>query len=374
MTYNPFKRGPWPVGVRTIQIDDSERAQTLTVEIWYPAAERYRGQDLDPATRDQFTIDRDLPEMTQDAVRDAAAAPGRFPLVQHNHGAFGTRRINSALATHLASHGYVVAGHDVPGNTLGDLMDAIRAARRGEAPSAFSRTDVFEHRFAYASLVIERLIAGADPEIAGRIDAARVGAFGQSAGGWTSLGVNQINRRLGATFAMEPLWGRRSPLPGLEMMGNWLKFADWNREVPTFLLAGELDPLIILQDLRELYERLPAPKRFASLRGAGHWHMSDNAEFAHELFRHWYLTDFPDSSFDRRAVAAAMRPFSELCPAEPALDTIRALCLAHMDSHLKGSFDAHAFLDTDLTATFAARGIALDEVTSSAPVAVTGVI
>jgi hypothetical protein len=147
-------------------------------------------------------------------------------------------------------------------------------------------------------------------------------------------------------------------------MASWLRFDDWGREVPTFLLAGEVDPLVILQDLRELYVKLPAPKRFASLRAAGHWHFSDNAEVAHETFRKMYLTSFPDDTFDTRALGEEMRPFSELCPEKDAADTMRALCLAHMDANLKQIAAARAFLDDDLTGTFAKRGINLDEVAS----------
>jgi predicted dienelactone hydrolase len=369
MAYDPFSRGRFPVGVRTVQIEDRERGVTLPVELWYPAAARYHGQDLDPARCDHLTPAPGVPETIQLAVRDAVPADGRHPFLMHNHGAYGYRQVNSMLCTHLASHGYIVAGNDVPGNTLTDLMNDIAAARRGEPTTSFGRMDVFVNRFAYASLVIERVIAGADPEIAARIDDAQVGAFGQSAGGWTTLGLNQVNTRLRASFAMAPLWGTRSPIH-LDELGRWLRFGEWGREVPTFVLAGERDPLIILRDLRELYAELPAPKRFASLRGASHWHMGDNAEYSHETFRHWYLTDFPDRSFGGpeawHALGVAMRPFPELCPAEDALDTMRALCLAHMDAHLKHDAAALAFLDDDLAATFARRGIDLDEVAGEA--------
>ena len=375
--YNPFTRGPAPVGVRTIELQDDDRGVTLPVEIWYPATERYRGQDLDPATNDRFTFAPGVPDASQQAVRDAAPADGRVPLLMHNHGAYGYRQVNSKLCTHLASHGYVVASNDVPGNTLSDLVNDVNASRDGRPMTSFGRTDVFVNRWAYASFVIERVIAGADPEIAARIEGPRVGAFGQSAGGWTTLGLNQINPRMSASFAMEPLWGKRSPL-GLEEMGKWLRLADWGRQVPTFLLAGELDTLIILQDLRELYDDLPAPKRFASLRGAGHWHMCDDAEFAHETFREWYLTDFPDRTFGGpdawRALGIAMRPFAELCPADHALDTIRSLCLAHMDAHLKNHEGARAFLDGNLATVFAARGIGLDETRSTTADLMTGVL
>lgn len=357
-SYDPFARGPLPVGVRTIELRDTERG-TVTVEIWYPATERYRGQDLDPATRDRFAIGPQLPEATQDAVRDAEPARGRFPLVMHNHGAFGHRRVDTTLCTHLASHGYIVASNDVPGNTTADLMKDVIAQKNGQPPAAPSQQDVNRTRVAIASFVIERLVAGADAVLADRIDGTRVGACGQSAGGWTTLGLNAVNSRMSASFAMEPLWGVRSMVPGIAEMSGWLRL-DWNRPVPTFLLAGEADPIIKLEDLRELYEKLRAPKRFASLRGAGHWHFNDNAESSHETFRKMYLTSFPDDSFDTKALGVAMRPFAELCSEADAADTQRALCLAQMDAHLKDSVAAELFLDDNLAQTFARRGIDLE--------------
>jgi hypothetical protein len=55
-----------------------------------------------------------------------------------------------------------------------------------------------------------------------------------------------------------------------------------------------------------------------------------------------------------------MGPFAELCTEEDAAATARSLCLAHMDASLNDSAPARAFLDSDLTKTFAARGIALE--------------
>jgi dienelactone hydrolase len=359
--YDPFARGAFPVGVCTIELPDLERGgRPITVEIWYPATARYRGLDVNAATRDRFTFAPEIPEASQDAVRDAEPARGRFPLVMHNHGAFGHRRVDTVLCTHLASHGYIVASNDVPGNTAADLMNDVIAQRRGESPVAPSQQQVNRSRVAIASFVIERLIAADVSWLTDRLDGRRVGACGQSAGGWTTLGLNSLNPRMAASFAIEPLWGARSMVPGIAEMAGWLRLDDWGRPVPTFVLAGEADPIIQIADLRELYTALPAPKRFAALRAAGHWHFNDNAETVHELFRHMYLTSFPDDSFDTRALATAMRPFTELCPEAHAADVQRALCLAHMDAHLKDHDAAAAFLDDDLAGSFAWRGIDLE--------------
>ena len=46
MSYDPFARGPFPVGVMTQAWHDARRDRTLDVEIWYPASDAVRGGDL----------------------------------------------------------------------------------------------------------------------------------------------------------------------------------------------------------------------------------------------------------------------------------------------------------------------------------------
>lgn len=359
MSYDPFARGPVPVGVRTIELCDASRGdRKLTVELWYPATEAYRGQDLDDATRDRFVIAPGVPDGVQNAVRGAAPAAGRYPLIFYSPGANAYRCVSADLCTHLASHGYIVAANDVPGNTAADLMRDVYAAARGEPASRPSQDAVNEQRPTDVFFLIERILAGAEPSLAAYIDPEQVGTCGQSSGGFTSLRLNSIDRRPKAVFAMSPLWGEHSLVPQVVRIAKWLRVDDWERSVPTFLLAAELDPLVMLDDLRGLFNKLQPPKRFAVLKNAGHWHFLDGAELYHETQRQQYLSgSFPDPEIDALALAEAMRPFAELCPAWHATVMMRALCLAYMDEHLKGNPAARAFLDGDLVGTFAARGI-----------------
>jgi hypothetical protein len=57
-----------------------------------------------------------------------------------------------------------------------------------------------------------------------------------------------------------------------------------------------------------------------------------------------------------------MRPFSELLSETRSNDTMRGLCLAHMDAHLKDDCRALAFLEANLNQVFASRGVDLDVV------------
>src|SRR5438876_152784 len=128
MEFDPFARGPFPVGVRSGQLRDARRHdRPLPFEIWYPAAPGFIGLDLSPATQDTFTVLPNAPPLRQAAVRDAAVQPGRYPLVVYSHTSLGHRRQSSFLCTHLASHGYVVAAADHTGNTFGDLVARANA-------------------------------------------------------------------------------------------------------------------------------------------------------------------------------------------------------------------------------------------------------
>jgi predicted dienelactone hydrolase len=110
--YDPFVRGPFPVGVRTIHAHDPVRDRRFLCEIWYPADERHAGQDLAPATQDVFVLpSRDVPR-SQMAVRDAVAPPGTYPLIIYSHPSGAQRRAATFLCTHLSSHGYAVAALD----------------------------------------------------------------------------------------------------------------------------------------------------------------------------------------------------------------------------------------------------------------------
>src|SRR2546426_6930856 len=51
--YDPFVRGRFPVGVRTIQALDTVRNRLFPCEIWYPAAAQHTGQDIAPGTRSE---------------------------------------------------------------------------------------------------------------------------------------------------------------------------------------------------------------------------------------------------------------------------------------------------------------------------------
>src|SRR5262245_26145174 len=76
--YDPFVRGRFPVGVRTIQGLDTVRDRLFSSEIWYPAAAQHAGQDIAPGTQDTFTVPLRDAHRSQMAVRNATAQPGTY--------------------------------------------------------------------------------------------------------------------------------------------------------------------------------------------------------------------------------------------------------------------------------------------------------
>jgi predicted dienelactone hydrolase len=237
-------------------------------------------------------------------------------------------------------------------------MPDMLAALAGDAARLVPMDRSAADRPRDAKFVLDRVLAGvlglsSDPE--------RVGACGISFGGWTTLALNSIDGRPTASFPIVPGWGE-GPMK-TELLQALVRLDDWGRPVPTFVLAAERDALILLAGLRELHRDLRPPKRLAVLRNAGHLHFADNAEQGHEMLRAmWKSGSFPagDADIDLAAVAEASRPFAELCPAAHGAATVQALCLAHMDAHLRESAEARAFLGGDLARTFAARGIGLE--------------
>jgi len=347
MGYDPFARGRHPVGVRTTEARRGDR--TLPIEIWYPATDAHAGEDTVDPTRDRYELMPGLAPVTQDAVRDAAPRAGTFPLVAFSHGYGGHRRQSTFLCTHLASHGYVVAAVDHAGNTIAEaLQDMLNVQMGGEPadPQGIISTFV-EARPKDASFLIDQVLAGAG-DVAGMIDADRIGISGHSFGGWTTLVTAARDRRIRAALPLAPAGGASDlPVAPLED-GMDLAF---DRDVPTLYIVADQDTLLPLRGVRGLYERTPGPKRMVVLTDTDHLHFLDRADENHEMFR---LVPQRGLFED---VVKLMKPIAELAPGDHAALAVRGLGLAHMDATLKGAAAAAALLAGDVAGTLAARGV-----------------
>jgi len=354
--YDPFSRGPFPVGVRTYEMFDASRQRELPVEYWYPAAEAYQGKDLDRETQDSFLLMPAFPKMRQAAVRDAGPAEGKYPLVIFSHGLAGHRRQTTHFCAHLASHGYVVASPDHVGNTMPDILRlAAQASKSGSAAEITKAlADSAADRPLDASFIIDRILAG---EMGARIEAGLIGMTGHSFGGWTTLAAAGRDPRIKAALPLAPVGGRSRLNPQANAFADLLSL-DWGRPVPVLLLAADLDSLLPLDGMKDLFARIPAPKDMVILEDADHFHFCDGVEQTHELFRKMGgLSILDPGGKDSPGSMKNARPSSELCPGKKAYKFLQGLGLAHMDAHLKNNPHALELLKGDIVALLSGQGI-----------------
>jgi dienelactone hydrolase len=262
------------------------------------------------------------------------------PLIIYSHSSGGHRRSATFLATHLASHGYVVAAMD-----HSELVAPELARRDGET------SDQRDARVA-------AVIAGRVPDVRFLLDYVlgdgglgldpqRMGLVGHSFGGWTVLATPEVEPRIRSVVAMAP-GGNSNPRPGI--LPLTLTFA-WGRDVPTLYLVAENDVMIPLAGVTELFDRTPSSKRMFILRRADHQHFVDDVEGEHEAIR---AASLPG---DAAWIPAAMQPIDQLSSGEQAHLFVRGLTLAHLDATLRGSQVARTFLSGDVEGALAARGV-----------------
>jgi predicted dienelactone hydrolase len=183
---HPAKAVVYKVGVMHRQFAPPEpyewrgaKTHALVTDIWYPA---------DPAANEQMqwigSADAPFAKGAK-AAPEAALVPGteKFPLLLLSHGIGGSSAMMAWFGAALASHGYIAAAVNHPGNNA--LEDYT-------IPGA-----VFWGQRAHdLSVLLDLLLA--DAAFGPRIDAKRVGAAGFSLGGLTVIelagGIAEFSR------------------------------------------------------------------------------------------------------------------------------------------------------------------------------------
>jgi pimeloyl-ACP methyl ester carboxylesterase len=337
MTYAPFDRGPFPVGVRSSAVVDSgRRDRRLPVEYWYPATDEYRGHDLTPATQDAFELAPAVRGGVQQAVRDAQARAGKGPLVVFSHGNASHRRQSTYLCTHLASHGYAVAAPDHTGNTAVEMFRRAFAGEPLNEPIRDYISRLLVDRPADITAVIDHVHSGA-AAISARVEGQPLAVVGHSFGGWTALATAGRDPRVSALVALSPA-GAVSELDRSGRLLAALSFS-WPTPVPSLFITGARDAIVAADGVRDLFGRVRSPARLVVVANAGHMHFCDQVEKTHELFR--------SIAGSLGMQARNMAPVSELCPGKHGHEVSESLTLAHLDQHLRGCAQAAEFLAGD---------------------------
>jgi predicted dienelactone hydrolase len=153
-----FAQAVTGVGFHAITIHDPVNGGSMPGYVFYPSAQAKGVTTVGP-----YDVD---------ATRDAAPIPGAKPLVVVSHGNGGSDLGHSALATYLASHGFIVA-------TLEHSKDNFHDT------SGVGHSPVLVGRPIQVKATISALLD--DPQWKNLIDANRIGVTGFSAGGYTSL-------------------------------------------------------------------------------------------------------------------------------------------------------------------------------------------
>jgi len=302
------QRGPHPVGVVTLRaIDPLHPERELPIDVWYPADASEAGADCDPqrwAEHPFFQPHR--------AVRDLAPLASVCPLLVFSHGNSGIRQQSTFLTTHLASWGLVVAAPDHVGNTFAE-MQGIDVEQRSTLHRA-ARTN----RPRDLSTTIDRVLA-ADGTVPA-IDAACIGAFGHSFGGWTALKMPQQDERIRAVCGLAPaaeaFVGRRAFAEGeLPLV----------RDTPALLIAGIEDVLVDIEEsVLSVYTRLGPRRAAVGIEGADHFHFCDGIPLLHGVH----------AQTPREGLQRLIRPYAELLD---ETETQQILC------ELVGAYFAAAF-------------------------------
>jgi predicted dienelactone hydrolase len=149
------------VGIAALRIPDPVSGKMTDGDVFYPSSQPTNGT----VTLGPYHVA---------ATPEAPAIPGAKPLVILSHGNGGSDLGHHDLATYLASHGFVVATLNHPGDYFRDT-------------SGVGHIEVLAGRPVQVKATISTLLA--DPRWRALIDPGRIGVAGFSAGGYTSLMV-----------------------------------------------------------------------------------------------------------------------------------------------------------------------------------------
>jgi predicted dienelactone hydrolase len=308
-------RGPYSVGVRTLEIKNPKQVdilhfdknsgkaplydRPLTIEVWYPAT-------IPAGVEERTVYEMGLPggggeaaglpktvPVPGKALRDAAPLKGKpYPLVIVSHGYPGSRYFLSYLSENLASKGYVVAAIDHTDSVLGDV--------KGFPSTLLNRAN--DQLFTVGAM--EELAARPGYFLNGMVDSSSVAVIGYSMGGYGALasagaGYNpasaahkivpggyyadwdegspkyqaRLRKEIRAVVAISP-WGNQPPynawdatglagihIPMLVIAGNQDDVSDYAHGIkPAFEEAMHSDRcLLVYQNARHNVGGNPAP-------------------------------------------------------------------------------------------------------------------
>jgi len=328
--------GPFPVGITTEHFVDASRMNVqgdgprpLVTEIYYPS----RDAAVDGVPREVVQVlGLDVTEVP--AYRDVAPAGGPFPLLVFSHGNLGIRIQSTGFYLHLVSHGYVVAAVDHQGNTFVDSLVGM------------TDPDVLLNRPLDMEALIDAMLglnADVAHPLAGTIDPDRIGAWGHSFGGLTTLVLAGTGFLAGVE--PDPRVKAIMPLAPAAKLGNLSIFDQAFYDsiaVPTLIVGGTIDATTPFEsNQREPFLAISAGGAFVGLAeivNGGHFTFSDYCEVSRGLLG--FLGGFEEACEPRHL------------PWRDARERVNYLSLNFFDAFLKGDAAALARLDLAVVNAF----------------------
>lgn len=247
--------GPYGIGTVAYHWIDNTREETSTlaaagakrelkVQIWYPASKDAKGT-LAPYVPDSkvyteaFQQESGLPQffltslgqarthaVEHAALSDAEAA---YPVIIFSHGFRGFESQNMFQVEELVSYGYIVAGINHTYDSMASIFPDGRVALYDSVKNTESEIEPLEKQDRTNEVwvndvrfVLDQLeqLAAADPDrrFTGRMDMERLGMFGHSFGGATTVQMLLSDPRVRAGINMDgALYGkRRIPTVGID--------------------------------------------------------------------------------------------------------------------------------------------------------------
>ncbi|HEX3049248.1 MAG TPA: hypothetical protein VHP83_01225 [Aggregatilineaceae bacterium] len=245
----PEPTGPYAVGRMTLYFADETRPETLTDDpddvrelmlyVWYPAdpdpaaaAATWLDPDLAAGVAAMFGLDAAvLDQIKVHALQDVpvAAEQPSYPVLIMSHGGRNSHPIfYTAYAEELASQGYVVVGITHTYNALVTVLPDERVLTMlpdadplvSELPADAPVYDQLSEAWERARRILEVTTADAlavldyltelntsDPLFAGRLDLEKIGMFGHSFGGATTVEAMARDTRIKAGVNLDgSLW------------------------------------------------------------------------------------------------------------------------------------------------------------------------
>lgn len=327
-----------------IQLVDTSRAtppngtyagapeRTLLSRVWYPTA----------ATTTTAAQATEPPPPASD---------GPFPLIGYGHGFFSSRLEGEIVASHLASHGYIVVAVQFP-------------LSNGGAPGGATIADMTSQPgdLAFAMAQIENGTAGAG--LAAAVDTSRRGIAGLSLGGGTAL-----------IAAYHPKWHIDNIQAAVTYAPASCFFGPgfYARSLPVLMLAGDSDLIVTLADgPQRAFENAQPPISLITLHGGNHVgfigleNLNGNADDvgcivvgtggsnagagAAVLGEKLMEGAGPDAVDTTACMSTCQEHFLQTMPKDRQQELTRAATLAHFEAILRGRRAAQRWLDETLAA------------------------